>query len=233
MTTGTPAALAAKSATMTIPVLFFNASDPVSIGLVASLARPGGNVTGITNFGIGLTAKRLQLLHELVPTIPAIALLANPANPVSAFSIMEAQAAARVIGIDLPILSASNPDEIMVAFASLRDRGAGAILVSAESLYITFAEQIIALVARYKVPANYEFGLFPRAGGLMSYGTDLFEGTRQLGLIASRTLKGEKPADLPVQQPTQFEMVLNLKTAKALGIEVPTAALLRATEVIE
>jgi putative tryptophan/tyrosine transport system substrate-binding protein len=230
----TPAALAAKAATTTIPIVFLNASDPVEIGLVASLARPGGNITGILNLGGGLIAKRLELLHELVPTATSIAVLVNPTNPrIAEATLTEGRTAARTLGVDLLVLNAGSRNEIEAAFASLVERRAGALLVAADSLFNTQTDQVVALAARYAVPTSYEIRPYVAAGGLMSYGPDTVDSSRQLGVYTGRILKGEKPADLPVQQPTKFEMVINLKTAKALGIDVPTSILLRANAVIE
>jgi putative ABC transport system substrate-binding protein len=230
---GTPAALAAKAATATIPIVFFNGSDPVRIGLVASLSRPGGNITGISNLGSGLTAKRLQMLHEVVPATTSMAMLVNPANPVTNYMVTEAQDAAQAIGINLLVVNARSQDEIGTAFSSLLEQGVSALLVSAESLFITQIDKIVELAARYRIPASYEFRVFALAGGLMSYGTDLSDAHRQVGVYAGRILKGEKPAVLPVAQVAKLQLVLNLKTAKALGIDVPTSLLLRADEVIE
>jgi putative tryptophan/tyrosine transport system substrate-binding protein len=230
---GTPAALAAKAVTTTIPIVFFNASDPVRIGLVASLSRPGRNITGISNLGTGLTAKRLQMLHEVVPATMSMAMLVNPANPVTNSAVNEAQNAAQAIGVNLLVVNARSQDEIAAAFSGLFEQRVSALLVSAESLFITQIDKIIALAARYRIPASYEFRVFTIAGGLMSYGTDLRDAHRQAGVYAGRILKGEKPVDLPVAQAAKFQLVLNLKTAKALGIDLPTSILLRADEVIE
>jgi putative tryptophan/tyrosine transport system substrate-binding protein len=233
VTVGTPATLAAKAATRTIPVLFFLGGDPVQIGLVASMARPGGNVTGISNLASGLTAKRLELLRQIVPDATSIAMLANSANPVTESLVTEGEAAARALAINLLVVNANSEDEITTAFESLGKRRAGALLVNADSLYITRASQLVALAAHYGIPASYEFRLFPAAGGLLSYGTNLLEAHRQLGIYAARILKGEKPADLPVQFPTKFELVINLKTAKALGLTIPETLLATADEVIQ
>jgi putative tryptophan/tyrosine transport system substrate-binding protein len=233
VTVGTPATFAAKAATTTIPILFFQGADPVKIGLVASLARPGGNVTGIANLASGLTAKRIQLLHQLVPTATSIAMLANVANVVTPALVAEGQVAARALGINLLIINARSQDEIGAAFTAIVEQRAGALLINADSLFITQVGQLVALTAQNGIPASHEFRLFPAAGGLMSYGTDLLDAHRQLGLYASRILKGDKPADLPVQQPVKFEMVLNLKTAKALGLIISDLLLTTADEVIQ
>jgi len=231
-TGGTPKTLAAKAATTTIPIVFFQGADPVRAGLVASLARPGGNLTGITNLAAGLEAKRLQMLHELVPAATSVAMLVNPDNPATAGEV-EARTAAQTLGINLLVFKARNEDEIATAFASLVEQRAGALLVKPDSFFIRQADQLVALAARYGIPASYEFRLFTAAGGLMSYGTDFNDAWRQVGIYAGRILKGEKPANLPVQQPVKFEMVLNMKTAKALGLTVPALTVLRADEVIE
>jgi ABC-type uncharacterized transport system substrate-binding protein len=230
----TPAALAAKAVTSTIPIVCFAATDPVASGLVASLAQPGGNVTGISNFGARLIAKRLEILHELVPTANSIAVLVNPDNaPVTEAVLSEGQTAARALGVNVLILYASRSNEIEPAFETLVRQGAGAILVGADSLFSTHVEQLVALAAKYSIPASFETRAFTAAGGLMSYGPDMVALSRQLGIYTGRILNGEQPADLPVQQPPKFEMVFNRKTAKELGIEVPTPILLQATEVIE
>jgi len=231
---GTPAALAAKAATATIPIVFNTAGDPVQLGLVASLNRPGGNITGITSVGGALIAKRLEMLHQVVPAAKSIAMLANPSNPLNQRpQAAEAQTAARALGIDLSVVNAGSQDEITSAFAILAERRVGALLVTAETLYISQMNQLVALAAYTRIPTSYAFRFFTVAGGLMSFGPDFLDATRQSGVYAGRMLKGEKPADLPVQQPAKFEMVINLKTAKALGIDVPTGILARADEVIE
>jgi putative tryptophan/tyrosine transport system substrate-binding protein len=227
---GLLAARAAKAATDTIPVVFIVGNDPVASGLVASLARPSGNVTGLTVLAIGLTAKRLEHLHQLVPAAISIALLVNPpAEDQKA----EGQMAARALGVDLLILNARSKDEIEAAFVSLAKQRVGALLVGANPLFRTQNDQIVALAARYAIPTSYESTLSTTVGGLMSYGTDLADMSRQLGVYTGRILRGEKPSNLPVLQPTKFEFVINLKTAKALGIDVPPALLAQADEVIE
>jgi putative ABC transport system substrate-binding protein len=233
---GTRPVLAAKSATSTIPIVFTGLSDPVGKGLVASLARPGGNITGFSNFAGELTPKRLELLCELVPQATVIALLANPDNtPDNAGEqfVRFRQAAARVKGVQLPVLKARTEDEIDTAFASLGQLRAGGLVVESDAFYISRREQLLALASRYAVPVIYENRGFAAAGGLISYGIDDAALGRQAGIYAGRILKGEKPADLPVQQPTIFELVVNLKTAKALGLTVPPSVLARADEVIE
>jgi putative ABC transport system substrate-binding protein len=233
MTDSTPAALAAKAATQTIPIVFGVGSNPVEIGLVASLNRPGGNLTGVSQLNVDIAAKRLEMLHELVPAATQVAVLINPTNPSGEGLLKEAQVAARVLGVRLSVLNVSSESEIDGAFTTLVGQRADALLVTGDNLFITHRDRIIALAARHAVPAIYQWREFAAAGGLMSYGSSNTDGYRQQGVYTGRILKGEKPADLPVQQATRFEMVLNLKTAKALGLTVPTSTLLRADEVIE
>ena len=229
---GTPPALAAKNATSTIPIVFAGLGNPVGTGLVASLARPGGNITGFSNVAGELTPKRLELLCELVPQATVIALLANPDNAGKQY-VRSRQAAARAKGVQLPVLMARTEDEIDTAFASLGQLQAGGLVVEADAFFNSRREQLLALASRYAVPTIYENRGFTAAGGLMSYGIDNAALARQAGIYAGRILKGEKPAELPVQQPTIFELVVNLKTAKALGLTVPPSILARADEVIE
>jgi putative ABC transport system substrate-binding protein len=231
---GTTPALAAKKATSTIPIVFTEVSDPVGAGLVASLARPGRNVTGFSSITAQLTPKRLELLCELVPQATVIALLVNPDN--LAFGepyMMSMQEAARVKGVQLPVLNARTDGEIDTAFASLGQLQAGGLVVSPDNFFYSWSEQLAALASRYAIPAISQGRQFAAAGGLISYGVDGREQGRQAGHYVGRILKGEKPADLPVQQPTVFELVVNLKTAKALGLTVPPSILARADEVIE
>jgi putative tryptophan/tyrosine transport system substrate-binding protein len=230
---GAPPALAAKNATSTIPIVFIAVADPVGAGLVPSLARPGGNLTGFSNLTIELTPKRLELLCELVPRATVIALLVNPDNKMTEPYIRAMQEAARVKGIQLPILRAVTEAEIDTAFASLGQLQAGGLVVAADAFFVSRREQLVALASRYAVPATYEGRIFTAVGGLISYGIDNVAVTRQAGVYAGRILKGAKPADLPVQQPTTFELVVNLKTAKALGLTIPPSILARADEVIE
>ncbi len=226
-------ALAAKSATSTIPIVFPAFSDPVAAGLVASLARPGGNLTGFSPFQFELMPKRLELLTELVPQARVIALLVNPNDPRAEGLIRDMQEAARAKGVQLPILKAATESEIDAAFATLVKLHAGALLVFPDPFFGTRREQLLALASRHAVPAIYAWREWAEAGGLISYGASIPALFRQAGIYAGRILKGAKPADLPVQQPTTFELVVNLKTAKTLGLTAPPAILARADEVIE
>ena len=232
---GNAAALAAKNATSTISIIFGVGGDPVALGLVASLSRPGGNLTGVSILTSELMPKRLELLSELVPQARVIALLVNPNNPVPAVErvIGDVQEAARKKGLQLPILKAGVEQAIDAAFASLVRVHAGAILVGSDPFFAGRREQFVALAASHAIPAIYEWREFAAAGGLMSYGTSLTGMYRQAGVYVGRILGGAKPADLPVQQPTKFELVINLKTAKALGVTVPSSLLAQADEVIE
>ena len=232
-TGGNAPALAAKNATSTIPIVFVIGSDPVADGLVASLARPGGNLTGFTLLFNELTSKRLELLSELVPQARMIALLVNPNNPEADPTISDTQNAAQAKGVHLHILKAGTESEIDAAFSALVEVQAGALLVSANPLFDTQREQLVALASRRAVPAIYSEREFAAAGGLISYGTSRTAAYRQAGVYVGRILSGAKPADLPVQQPTTFELVINLDTAKTLGLTVPPSILVRADEVIE
>jgi putative tryptophan/tyrosine transport system substrate-binding protein len=230
---GIPSAQAAKSATSTIPIVFGGVGDPFGAGLVASFARPGGNLTGFSILSTELTPKRLELLSELVPQARVIALLVNPNNSLTERVIRDVQEAARAKGVQLPVLKAGSESEIETAFASLVQGQASALVVSPDPFFSGRRNQLVALATHYAVPAVYEFREFAAAGGLISYGTSLMAVYRQVGIYAGRVLNGEKPADLPVQQPTTFELVVNLKAAKALGLTVPPSILSRADEVIE
>jgi putative ABC transport system substrate-binding protein len=228
-----PAALAAKGATSTIPIVFSGVGDPVGFGLVASLARPSGNLTGFSNINVELTPKRLELLSELVPQAKVIALLVNPNNSNTETIIRDMPEAARAKGMQLPILKASAESEIDAAFGTLVELHADGLVVAGDPFFFSRRDQLLALASRHAVPANYMWREFAAAGGLSSYGTKVTEAFRQAGSYAGRILKGAKPADLPVQQTTIFDLVVNLTTAKALGLTVPPSILSRATEVIE
>jgi putative ABC transport system substrate-binding protein len=230
---GMVATLAAKTATTSIPIVFGVANDPVQFGLVASLNRPGGNLTGFNAFAGELGAKGLALLHELVPGSATIGFLVNPNNPIFELQTKDVLAAASVVGLKVQILKASTGREIDAAFVSLVQARTGALLVGVDALFNNRTEQIVALAADHAIPAMYVFREFVVAGGLISYGTSLIETYRQVGLYTGRILKGEKPADLPVIQVTKLELVINLKTAKALGLQIPDRLLALADEVIE
>jgi putative ABC transport system substrate-binding protein len=229
-----PAAQAAKAATSTIPIVFTVGFDPVEVGLVASLNRPGGNITGVSILDVELGPKRLELLHELVPKATVIGILVNPAEPVRAGNISRAvQAAARTLGLRSNVLQASNERDFDVVFAGLRQMQADGLVIGGEPFLNSRSEQLGALTARHKVPAIFQFHEFAAGGGLASYGANLTDSYRQVGVYAARILRGERPADLPIEQASKFELVINLKTAKALGLIVPAKLLFTADEVIE
>ena len=228
-----PAALAAQAATKTIPVVFQTAGDPVRLGLVATLNRPGANVTGITSLGVQVVPKRLQLLRELIPTLTSVAVLANPSNPITEGNLRELDAVARQQQVHLDILEAMTEDDIDLAFTRMANLQVGGLLIVPDSFLTSHGATLGALTASHNVPAIYQYRSFVTAGGLMSYGTSFAGLFRQVGVYTGRVLKGEKPADLPVQQATNFELLINLKTAKALKLSVPLTLLGRADEVIE
>jgi putative ABC transport system substrate-binding protein len=229
----TPAALAAKAATLTIPIVFVTASDPVAVGLAASLNRPGGNLTGVTVLSVELGAKLLQMLHEVVPSAAIVALLVNPTNPVLAESqTKDLQAATRVLGLKLHVLYASAQQDFDNVFATLDQLRPGGLVIGGESLFTSLSGELAALALRQRLPAIYQFREFAAAGGLMSYGGSLADAHRLAGVYTGRILKGEHPADLPVQQSTKLELIVNMKTAKALGLTIPETLLVTADEVI-
>jgi len=227
------ATMAARAATSTIPVVFAVNNDPVASGLVASLNRPGGNLTGVSYLSAELGAKRMGLMHEMMPKVTDFAVLAHPNYPSSESLVSDVEAAARSLGLRIEVFNASTESEIEIAFATLSAHRLGALLLANNPLFTTRREHIIALAARYSVPAMYNQWEFASAGGLISYGTSLPDVYRLAGVYAGRILKGDKPADLPVVQPTKFDLVINLKTAKALKLDIPPMLLARADEVIE
>ncbi len=229
----TQAALAAKAATTSIPIVFLTAFDPVRTGLVASLARPGGNVTGLSLYSSALAARHLGLLREFKPAITSIAVLANPDNPGTAPYLREAETTAQTLGQQLHILNTRTPAEIDAAFAMLPQLGAGALIIVPDAFLLDRRDQLVALAARHPIPALFVGGDYVAAGGLMSYGANLADQYRQAGIYTGKILKGAKPAELPVLQPTKFELRINLKTAAALGIEIPATLMAIADEVIE
>jgi putative tryptophan/tyrosine transport system substrate-binding protein len=231
---GTPSALAAKAATSVIPVVFSVAVNPVAVGLVARLNQPGGNLTGLANQNIEIGPKRLEVLRELLPKAMAIAVLANPTSQgASDLFVQDIEPAARTMGMQLQILQASTDADLESAFTSMAQAPVDALVVSPDTFFNTRSEQIAALSLRHKIPSIYQYRRFASAGGLVSYGSDETESYRLVGILASRILKGDKPADLPVQQATKVELIVNLKTAKTLGITVPLSLLGRADEIIE
>jgi putative ABC transport system substrate-binding protein len=230
---GPPAARAAKNATATIPIAFTIGADPVAEGLIANLARPGGNLTGVSVLAVGLTPKRLELLSELVPHAKVIALLVNPNDAYTEAMIQDVQETAHAKKVQLRILKASTASEIDAAFATLAQQRAAALVIGDDVFFTTRREQLVALAARYRVPAIERWREFAASGGLISYGPSLATGARQVGIYVGKILKGAKPADLPVEQSTKFELIINLKTAKALKLTIPQSLLLRADELIE
>ena len=231
---GTPAALAAKAANTTIPIVFTTIGDPVQLDLVTSLNRPGGNVTGVTQTNVETAPKRLQLLHELLPTPSVMALLVNPTNPTNAeINTKELQAAARSLGLELHVLNASTERDFDGVFAKLAQLRAGGLVIGGDPLFSSWSDQLAALALRHEVPTIFQYRDFAVAGGLLSYGTDFREAYRLAGNYTGRVLKGEKPADLPVQQATKVELYINLKTAKVLGLTIPNTLIGRADEVFE
>jgi putative tryptophan/tyrosine transport system substrate-binding protein len=232
-TGGGASALAAKAATTTIPIVFSSATDPVELGLVVSLNRPGGNATGVHVMTNSLEAKRLGLLHELLPNAATISVLVNPGTPGADSQLTEAETAAQALARKIHVLRAHNEPELDRAFATLAEDHADALLVAADPFFNAHRQQIVTLAARYAIPAIYEFREFAAAGGLMSYGISLADAYRQVGLYTGKILQGAKVADLPIMQPTKFELVINLNTAKALGLKLPSGVLAIADEVIE
>ena len=228
-----PAVVAAKAATTAIPIVFSIGVDPVAFGLVSSLNRPGGNVTGITNLNLELLPKQLEVLRELLPGATVMAALVNPTNPNADSHSGDLQAAARKLGLQLQILHASSDSDFDAAFAGLSQVRASALLIGSDAFFVSRSAQLGALTARHKVPAIYQFREFAAAGGLLSYGSSIIESYRQVGIYTGRILKGERPADLPVQQSAKVELIINMKTAKTLGLTFPLTLLGRADEVIE
>jgi putative ABC transport system substrate-binding protein len=230
---GTVAARAAKEATATIPVVFTSGADPVWSGLVASLSRPGANLTGASLIAAEMAVKRLELTRELLPHARVVAMIVNPNYPGADSEMAEVEVAGRIIGLQTEKVTAGSEHDLDAAFASLAQRRVDAVMVGTDGFLITRRDQIVALASRYAIPGIYPFVDFPEAGGLMSYGASLSDAYRQAGVYTGRILKGAKPADLPVQQPTKFELVINLKTAKALGVTIPPMLIARAEQVIE
>jgi putative ABC transport system substrate-binding protein len=232
--TTTPGALAAQAATTTIPIVFEMGTDPVRLGLVTSLNQPGGNVTGVTNLTVEVTPKRLELLHELLPTVKVMALLVNSADRnLAQAQARETLSAARNRGLELHVLNVGSEGDFDAVFADIKRLRVGGLVIGAGPVFLRGFNKLAALTVRHAVPAIYLYRIFPAAGGLMSYGTDIFDSYRLAGVYTGRVLKGENPAELPVVQATKFELVINLKTAKALGLTVPPTLLARADEVIE
>jgi len=231
-TGGDPAAVAAKAATATVPIVFVMGSDPVKAGLVASYNRPGGNATGINILTVTLQAKRLELLHELLPQVTTVGFLVNPSFPAAESQVRDAETAARYLGLRIHVMRADTDREIDAAFEDLVQRRIGALAVAGDPFFDTRREKLVALAARHALPTMYHFREYAAAGGLLSYGIDIADAYRQVGVYTARVLSGAKPADLPVIQPTKFELVVNLKTARALGLTIAPSLVLRADEVI-
>ena len=229
----TPGALAAKKATSTIPIVMVTTGDPVGGGLVASLARPGGNLTGVTALGEVLTVKRLELLKEAVPRVTRVAVLTNPASPYTVSFLRERESAARALGVQLQVLQAQDPTKLEQAFAAMAGERAGALMVLTDVMFINHRRRIVELAAKSRLPAVYPEREFVGAGGLMFYGASLVDMYNRAAVYVDKILKGTKPADLPVEQPTKLELVINLKTAKALGLAIPPSVLARADHVME
>jgi len=231
--TAIPAALAAKAAATTIPIVFAIGSDPVDMGLVESLNRPGGNATGVTFLSIELTAKRLELLRQLAPKVSSVALLVNPNNPTSPMQIKDMRVAATALGLPFKIVHVDSPGNLENVFATMVRQSTDGLIVGADSMFLSYRTQIADLAKRHSLPTIYFAGEFARAGGLVSYNSNFVDSIRKAAIYVGRILKGEKPADLPVLQPSKFELVINLKTAKALGLTVPQSLLVAADEIIE
>jgi len=230
---GTVTALAVKSITETIPVVFIAGGDLVKVGLIASLGRPGGNLTGLSLLTVELNAKRVELLKEAFPKVRRAAALGNPANPAYTSQLKETQAAAKALAIQLQVLEARGPNDFESVFSTMTERGAGALLVSTDPMLYAERKKIVDLAAKSRVPAIYEFKEYVEAGGLMSYGTNIIDVYQRAAVYADKILKGAKPGELPVQQPTNFEFFINLKTAKTLGLTIPPNVLMRADKVIK
>jgi ABC-type uncharacterized transport system substrate-binding protein len=231
---GPPASvLAAKAATTSIPIVFMTGGDPIALGLVASLNRPGGNLTGVSLFNVALVPKQLELAREIVPQARLIAALVNPNNPNTETEQKELEAAARVLGLEIDLQRAGSEEELTDAFAAIKQRGAGAVVVSYDAFFGSVRDKLVALATRYSLPAIYHWRDYAESGGLVSYGTNLADANRQTGKYVGKILQGAKPADLPVWQQTKFELVINMKAAKAVGLTLPPSLLARADEVLE
>lgn len=230
---GTTAVTAAKQATSTVPIIFLAVGDPVGTGIVASLARPGGNVTGLTNISAELSAKLLELLKEVVPGLTRVAVLRNPTNPVSAPQLRWTELAARSLGVQLQVVDVRDPKEFEAAFLSMTRERAGALTVLADPMFLSQRRRIADLAAKSRLPATFNWRQYAEAGGLIAYGPNLADQWRRVATFVDKILKGAKPADLPVEQPTRFELVINLRTTKALGLTIPQSILIRADHVIQ